>query len=188
MAWRVPSLGRYWEEHKGADNRAAFRALVRSGGAFGCIALEDATPVGWCGFGPRKDFDYLNRARKLPKGERMTPQLAGKLMSGNLELPRDNPPKDKKGARYMADPTRLDLLAKRFGEESERVALGPPEVTSPSSPSSPPPIVTSENGVLYSASGDSDIGDDGDVTQAPTQQHNSIVTDPDPQELEEAPF
>ena len=110
MAWRVLSLGRYWEEHKGADNRAAFRALVRSGRAFGCLALENAAPIGWCGFGPRHDFDYLNRARKLPK---TAPEgtwcvtcfymprrhqgrgLSGKLLACAVESARDA------GARYL---------------------------------------------------------------------------------------
>jgi GNAT superfamily N-acetyltransferase len=66
MYWRVPSTGRYWAEHKGAPNRRSFRKLVEAGRAAGILAFEGRTPVGWCSLGPRADFAYLARARKLP--------------------------------------------------------------------------------------------------------------------------
>lgn len=66
MYWRVPSTGKYWEQHKGASNRRSFKALVDSGRASGVLALEGRTPVAWCSVAPRRDFAYLARARKLP--------------------------------------------------------------------------------------------------------------------------
>lgn len=50
MLWQVPSLGRHWEAVKGEPNRNAFRKLVRTGEALGCLAFVDAQPVGY-GFG-----------------------------------------------------------------------------------------------------------------------------------------
>jgi GNAT superfamily N-acetyltransferase len=66
MFWRVPSGGAYWAEHKGEDNRQAFRALVESGRARGCLAFDGDLPVGWCSFGPREDFAYFARSRSIP--------------------------------------------------------------------------------------------------------------------------
>lgn len=66
MYWRVPSTGKYWEEHKGAPNRRAFKRLVESGRATGVLAFDGADAVAWCSVGPRQDFAYLARARKLP--------------------------------------------------------------------------------------------------------------------------
>jgi hypothetical protein len=66
MTWRAPSLGAWWNEHKGEPNRLAFKALVESGKAHGCLAFDGEKPVGWCSIGPRDDFDYLKRARLIP--------------------------------------------------------------------------------------------------------------------------
>lgn len=66
MYWRVPSTGQYWAEHKGASNRRSFRKLVESGRAAGILAFEGKEPVGWCSLGPRADFAYFARARKMP--------------------------------------------------------------------------------------------------------------------------
>lgn len=66
MYWRVPSTGKYWQEHKGAKNRRAFKALVESGKANGVLAFDGERPIGWCSVGPREDFAYFARARKIP--------------------------------------------------------------------------------------------------------------------------
>lgn len=66
MYWRVPSLGRYWTDHKGAKNRAAFHGLVKSGRARGCLAFCANAPIGWVSCGPREDFAYLARSRSIP--------------------------------------------------------------------------------------------------------------------------
>jgi GNAT superfamily N-acetyltransferase len=67
MAWRVPSLGNHWDTHKGKLNRAAFRQLIESGRAKGCLAFHRSKPIGWCSVGPREDFPYLSRSRLIPK-------------------------------------------------------------------------------------------------------------------------
>lgn len=66
MFWRAPSTGQYWAEHKGAPNRRSFKKLVESGSATGILAFEGKTPVGWCSLGPRAEFAYFDRARKMP--------------------------------------------------------------------------------------------------------------------------
>lgn len=69
MVWRAPSTGAWWNAHKGAPNRAAFKALVESGMAHGCLAFDAAMPVAWCSVGPKADFAYFERARALPRTE-----------------------------------------------------------------------------------------------------------------------
>lgn len=67
MYWRVPSLGVYWAKHKGEANKRAFKALIESGAARGCLAFDGRRPVGWCSYGAREDFAYLARSRSLPR-------------------------------------------------------------------------------------------------------------------------
>lgn len=64
MAWRVPG-GKAWEAAQGAPNKRAFRALVRSGRARGCLAFAGEEPVGWCSVGPKADFLKLSTSRVL---------------------------------------------------------------------------------------------------------------------------
>lgn len=66
MYWRVPSTGKYWQEHKGAPNRRDFKALVENGRAKGVLAFDGSVPIGWCSIGLRSEFAYFDRARKLP--------------------------------------------------------------------------------------------------------------------------
>ncbi len=65
MWWRVPMGGRTWEAAKGAPNRAAFKALVESGGASGVLAFVEGQAVGWCATGPRGDFPRVDRSKSL---------------------------------------------------------------------------------------------------------------------------
>lgn len=67
MVWRAPSTGAWWTEHKGAPNREAFKTLVESGTAHGCLAFAGKTPIAWCSVGPKSDFAYFERARALPR-------------------------------------------------------------------------------------------------------------------------
>lgn len=67
MYWRVPSTGKYWERFKGARAKHTFRSLIESGEARGALAFGGDEPVGWASFGPREDFPYLQRSRKLPR-------------------------------------------------------------------------------------------------------------------------
>lgn len=110
MYWRVPSTGKYWAEHKGAPNRRSFRKLVETGDASGVLAFEGRAPVGWCSVGPRADFAYFARARKLPpppdenawsvtcffiKAGYRRRGIAGRLLESAIDLAR------KKGASVL---------------------------------------------------------------------------------------
>jgi GNAT superfamily N-acetyltransferase len=66
MWWRLPRGGKLWEESKGANNKRAFRRLVTTGKACGCLAFAgNGQPVGWCCVGPRADFPRLERVKAL---------------------------------------------------------------------------------------------------------------------------
>jgi GNAT superfamily N-acetyltransferase len=63
MSWRVPRLGKVWEELKGEPNRASLRRLVMAGEQHAMLAFAEGAPVGWCSFGPRGDFPRLETVR-----------------------------------------------------------------------------------------------------------------------------
>jgi len=65
MAWRVPKGGKEWRAAQGAVNRRRFRKLVEAGKVHGVLAFINKEPVGWCSFGPRRDFPKLLHARSL---------------------------------------------------------------------------------------------------------------------------
>jgi GNAT superfamily N-acetyltransferase len=69
MHWRVRGV-KNWERSKGAGNRRAFRKLVESGEARGCIAIAEGEPVGWCSLGPKAGFARLSASRVLDTGAR----------------------------------------------------------------------------------------------------------------------
>jgi GNAT superfamily N-acetyltransferase len=64
MSWRV-AKGEKWDEIKGDEAKHRFHALVEGGHAQGVLAYADGAPVGWCAFGPRRDFSKLDRAPSL---------------------------------------------------------------------------------------------------------------------------
>lgn len=64
MAWRLPK-GERWSDVKGDEARRRMRELVLHGKAFGILAFDGDTPVGWCSFGPRRDYARLDRAPSL---------------------------------------------------------------------------------------------------------------------------
>ena len=64
MHWRLRGAAA-WAKAKGDGNRRAFRGLVRSGEARGCIAFADGAPVGWCALGPKSGFVRLTASRTL---------------------------------------------------------------------------------------------------------------------------
>lgn len=67
MYWRLAGKAA-WEAGKGEGNRAAFRALVESGGATGVLAFgEGGEAVGWCAVGPRAGFERVERSRALSR-------------------------------------------------------------------------------------------------------------------------
>lgn len=64
MSWRV-AKGERWEDLKGDIARQRMQALVASGQAMGVLAYQGGEPVGWCSYGPRKDYPKLDRAPSL---------------------------------------------------------------------------------------------------------------------------
>jgi GNAT superfamily N-acetyltransferase len=65
MHWRVAQGGRTWTACKGEPNRRAFMKLLKAGDAQGALAFAGDLPVGWCAFGPREEFQRLQRTRVL---------------------------------------------------------------------------------------------------------------------------
>lgn len=105
MWWRLPKGGKLWEESKGEKNKRVFKKLVTSGGVFGCLALADDEPVGWCCVGPRADFPRLERTKALAtartertwsvtcfyiKAGWRNKGVAGKLIQEAVRVARDN--------------------------------------------------------------------------------------------------
>lgn len=54
-----------FEAGKGADNKRAFKRLVRSGASPGLIGYVDGKPAGWIALAPREDYPALGRSRIL---------------------------------------------------------------------------------------------------------------------------
>src|ERR1051325_9862983 len=65
MLWRLSRAD--FERDKGANNRAAMRALVDAGAMPGILAYLDGEPVGWCAVAPRSDYPALERSRVLKR-------------------------------------------------------------------------------------------------------------------------
>jgi GNAT superfamily N-acetyltransferase len=63
MYWRRGA--REYEAGKGAENRAAFRRIVKRRDEPGVIAYADGEPVGWCAVAPREVYPRLDRSRVL---------------------------------------------------------------------------------------------------------------------------
>jgi GNAT superfamily N-acetyltransferase len=64
QAWRIEK-GERWDDVKGAEARERLRRGIESGTTLGVLAFDDASPIGWCTYGPRTSFPRLNRARSL---------------------------------------------------------------------------------------------------------------------------
>jgi GNAT superfamily N-acetyltransferase len=63
MTWRLTHSA--FEQHKGEDNRRAFRRIVNSGAQPGVLAYAAGQPIGWCSVAPRSEFSFLERSRIL---------------------------------------------------------------------------------------------------------------------------
>ena len=68
MWWRR-ERGEPWADVKGALARRRMRALVLAGKAHGVLAFDGAEPVGWCAYGPRRDFARLDRSLRPTRSE-----------------------------------------------------------------------------------------------------------------------
>jgi GNAT superfamily N-acetyltransferase len=64
MHWRVEK-GESWDDLKGENARARFRALVQSGKAHGLLAYDGDEPVGWAALDRKSDFSRLARSPSL---------------------------------------------------------------------------------------------------------------------------
>lgn len=62
MWWRAESR-KVWNQIRGAEAKKTFKSLVKNGVAHGILAFVADEPVGWCSFGPRRDFPSLERVR-----------------------------------------------------------------------------------------------------------------------------
>lgn len=63
MYWRV--LRAVYENDKGDRNKKGLKKLVESNITPGLLVYVDGQPSGWCSFGPRKDFQRLEKSRIL---------------------------------------------------------------------------------------------------------------------------
>ena len=63
MFWRLPR--KQFDAGKGATNKKAFKAIVRSDAEPGVIAYLDREPIGWCAIAPREHYIALERSRIL---------------------------------------------------------------------------------------------------------------------------
>ena len=68
MCWRTESY-RAWLKIKGAGAKKAFKELVQSGKAHGTLAFSKGEPVGWCSFGPRRDFPVLRSSKAYERDD-----------------------------------------------------------------------------------------------------------------------
>lgn len=64
MSWRI-GKGERWDDVKGDEARRRAHSLVTVGRAHGVLAFDGETPIGWCSFGPRRDYLKLDRAPSL---------------------------------------------------------------------------------------------------------------------------
>jgi GNAT superfamily N-acetyltransferase len=65
MLWRLKRSE--FEKQKGAQNKAAFKAVVDSGEAPGILAYANGSPIGWCAVAPRETYPALDRSRVLKR-------------------------------------------------------------------------------------------------------------------------
>lgn len=68
MWWRA-ERSKSWNEIKGAPAKQMFKNLIQKGKAHGMLAFAENEPVGWCSFGPRKDFPSLEKVRAYKRND-----------------------------------------------------------------------------------------------------------------------
>jgi len=68
MCWRAQSY-QAWKKIKGAQAKEAFKKLILKGKAQGVLAFAKDEPVGWCSFGPRRDFPVLESVQAYKRND-----------------------------------------------------------------------------------------------------------------------
>jgi GNAT superfamily N-acetyltransferase len=68
MWWRKETPGP-WKEFKGVKAKETFKNLVQMSKAHGMLAFAGEEPVGWCSFGPRRDFPSLEKVRAYKRDD-----------------------------------------------------------------------------------------------------------------------
>jgi GNAT superfamily N-acetyltransferase len=66
MYWRI---GTAYRTRPRAQNKEAFREVVRRGPPPGLLAFDGAIAVGWCQFTPRDSLPWLDRVWRLKRGD-----------------------------------------------------------------------------------------------------------------------
>ncbi len=69
MHWRLERGGELWRRMQGEPNRRAFFRLLAGDRIRAVLAEADGEPVGWCSFGPRRDFPRLERSRVFHRAD-----------------------------------------------------------------------------------------------------------------------
>jgi GNAT superfamily N-acetyltransferase len=64
MYWRI---GSSYRKRPSAENKAAFREVVRNGPPPGLLAFDGDLAVGWCQLTPRDDLPWLDRTWRLKR-------------------------------------------------------------------------------------------------------------------------
>jgi GNAT superfamily N-acetyltransferase len=64
MYWRLPR-GEELAKVGGAPMKRRMKKLIAEGKAEGVLAFDGSRPVGWISFGPRRDYDRIDRAPSL---------------------------------------------------------------------------------------------------------------------------
>lgn len=67
--WRLPHGGKLWEETKGVKAKKMMKKLFSSGEITGLLAYDSGRPVGWCSYGPRRDFPRLENTRAYKRDD-----------------------------------------------------------------------------------------------------------------------
>ncbi len=68
MYWRI---GAAYRRRPVAENKAAFREIVKRGPPPGLIAFDGGVPVGWCQLTPRDQVPELDRSWRLARVDRL---------------------------------------------------------------------------------------------------------------------
>jgi len=66
--WRAQSY-QAWEKMRGTRAKEALRSIIQGSKAHGMLAFAKDEPVGWCSFGPRRDFPVLESIKAYKRND-----------------------------------------------------------------------------------------------------------------------